>query len=156
MSKFSIDYQSLSKSVEKGSKTYKLTDVKDRLEKVAFDVVRFKDGDPEELWQIQNSDDGDYIVAKYINEEESVIVAAASRNPWEIIINAGDLNVFYKGDPIVKMTASKLGLKVEELGSLKNFLPASLKNDKNLVKSLLKELNNNARQEVLAKYPELS
>ena len=41
MPKFSIDYSGLAQ-IQK--KAYRLSDVKDQLETVAFDVVRFKDG----------------------------------------------------------------------------------------------------------------
>jgi hypothetical protein len=62
MPKFSVDYSGLENKIYK--KAYRLADVKDQLETVAFDIVRFKDNDKgAELWQVQSADDGDYIVA---------------------------------------------------------------------------------------------
>lgn len=159
MPKFSIDYQLLSNSVEK--KFFKLSDVQHKLEKVAFDVVRFKDGNPEELWQIQNSDDGDYIVARYemdATAETPKTEKTASSDNWEVLVNeaSGDINIFYKGFPVVKTSIAQTGIPQDDLGTLKRFLPKKLSSDKQLVQSLLKNLSTTERYELLRLYPELS
>lgn len=157
MPKFSIDYQELSNSVSYvQKKIFKLADVKDKLEKVAFDVVRFKDGNPDELWQIQNADDGDYIVARYDAEEAKEEVKTSAR--WDALVNeaSGDINIFYKGQPIVKMAAAKLGISSEDLGAVKRLLPGKLASDKNFVKALLTTLDEASRNELTKLYPELS
>src|SRR5277367_4480978 len=94
MSKFSLDYSGLANQITK--KAYRLADVKGQLETVAFDVVRFKDGDKgADLWQIQSADDGDYIVALYDDEE---VEKAASSNPWSVLVAGGtNLQISYKG-----------------------------------------------------------
>src|SRR5271166_1689138 len=107
MSKYSIDYSGLAGQITK--KAYRLADVKDQLETVAFDVVRFKDGDKgADLWQVQSADDGDYIVALYDEEPEAEKVAAT----WSVTVtkNGSDLQISYKGDPLVRMSAQKLGI----------------------------------------------
>jgi hypothetical protein len=159
MPKFSIDYQQLSNSVEK--KVYKLSEVQHRLEKVAFDVVRFRDGDPEELWQIQNSDDGDYIVARYETDaqaESPKTEKTASSNAWEVLVNeaSGDINIFYKGFPVVRASLEQTGLPKDSLGDVKKYLPKWLNTEKQLVQSLLKTLSTTERYELLRLYPELS
>ena len=54
MSDFKVDYSKLVNNFYK--KAYRLSDVKDRLESYAFDIVRFKDGDnAANLWEIQRS-----------------------------------------------------------------------------------------------------
>lgn len=156
MPKFSIDYNELSNSVSHARKEFfKLSDVKHRLEKVGFDVVRFKDGNPDELWQIQNSDDGDYIVARYESDEPKVEGKAASR--WDLMVSesSGDINIFYKGQPITKMAASKLGINSEDLSTVKRFLPSKLASDKSFVKALLSTLDETSRDAILKLYPEL-
>ena len=156
MPKFSIDYNQLSSSVSHVSKEFfKLSDVKHRLEKVGFDVVRFKDGKPDELWQIQNSDDGDYIVARYESEEPKVEVTGASQ--WDLLVSesSGDINIFYKGQPIVKIAASKLGISSEDVGTIKRFLPGKLASDKSFVKALLSTLDETSKDALLKLYPEL-
>ena len=66
MKKFAIDVDSLENKLQKKT-AYRLEDVKDKVRKVAFDVVRFVDNDAtiDGLWQIQKHDDGEYIVAMY-------------------------------------------------------------------------------------------
>lgn len=151
MSKYSIDYSSLANQITK--KAYRLADVKDKLETVAFDVVRFKDGDQgAELWQIQSADDGDYIVALYDEEPEQEKTAG-----WSVVAtkNGSHLQISYKGDPIVRLASSKLGIPADELHKAEEYLPVKLANNPKLVKALLRELSETARQEVARRYPEL-
>jgi hypothetical protein len=150
MSKIDLDYSGLENKIYK--RAYRLSDVKDRLETVAFDVVRFKDSDNSaDLWQVQSADDGDYIVAMY--QEEEVKVAAL----WGVVVSktAGDLQVSYKGDPLVRVSSSKLGIPRSELSKIEEYLPSKLAANKKLVKALLNELTESAKKEVLNKYPEL-
>jgi hypothetical protein len=150
MSKFQIDYSSLENRVYK--KAYRLSDVKDQLETVAFDIVRFKDDDAgANLWQVQSSDDGDYIVSLYQADEE------VKTSAWEVLVSktAGDLQISYKGDPLLRVSASKIGIPRSELSKVPEYLPAKLASNKKLVKALLNELPESAKKEVLSKYPEL-
>lgn len=151
MSKFAINYSSLENKIYK--RAYRLEDVKDDIEKVAFDVVRFKDDDNgANLWQIQSSDDGDYIVSIYEPVEGEKIASN-----WAVSINkiSGDMQVSYKGDPIVRLAHSKLGIPRTELSRAEQYLPRKLADNKKLVNALLNELNESAKKEVLSKYPEL-
>lgn len=151
MPKFTVDYSELDNQITK--KAYKLSDVKDKLEVVAFDVVRFKDADKStDLWQIQSADDGEYIVALYQQDDEQ-----KTASTWDVSINkvASSLDVYYKGDPIVRLASSKLGISRSELDKVPSYLPEKLANNKKLVKALLNELSSEVKQEVLTKYPEL-
>lgn len=154
MPKFSIDYGKLEDKLLK--KAYRLSDVKDRLETVAFDVVRFKDGDEaSKLWQIQSAEDGDYIVTLY--EEDAGEAKKVASAGWEVLLSktAKALNVYYKGDPIVKVATSRLGIPDSELSQVERYLPAKLAENKKLVQALLSELSEPAKTAVLQKYPEL-
>lgn len=154
MPKFSIDYSGLAQ-IQK--KAYRLSDVKDQLETVAFDVVRFKDGDKgADLWQIQSADDGDYIVALYDADEENEKTASA-KNPWGVFVtkNGHDLQISYKGDPLVRMASTKLGIPSSEMHKAEQYLPEKLATNKKLVKALLSQLSETARLEVSKRYPEL-
>ena len=153
MPKFNIDYNGLENKLLK--KAYRLADVQDRLETVAFDVVRFKDGDEaSKLWQIQSADDGDYIVTLYEDggDQNSAITAN-----WEVVLSktAKLLNVYYKGDPIVKVTTKTLGIPDGELPFVEKYLPTKLAENKKLVRALLNQLNEPAKNAVLNRYPEL-
>jgi hypothetical protein len=152
MPKFSLDYSSLDNSIYK--KAYKLSDIKDKIVKVGFDIVRFKDDDNgANLWQIQNSDDGDYIVAIYQNDEVEKTAC-----PWEVALNkaANSIQVYYKGDPIVTVATSKLGIPSSELSQIERYLPSKLAENKKLVRALLNEMPQSTKNEVLITYPELA
>jgi hypothetical protein len=150
MSKVSIDYAKLEDKIYK--RAYKLSEVKDKIEKVGFDIVRFKDSDAgANLWQIQDAEDGQYIVALYADDEVKIACE------WAVRINktASALEISYKGDPIVRIASSKLGVPPQELHKAERYLPSKLAENKKLVKSLLNELSETAKKEVLNKYPEL-
>jgi hypothetical protein len=152
MLNFKIDYSGLADKITK--RAYKLEDVKDKIERVAFDIVRFKDADKgADLWQVQSADDGEqYIVSMY--EPEEAIISEAS---WNVVANtiAGDIQISYKGDPLVRIASSKLGIPVHELHKVQSYLPSKLAENKKLVKALLNELGKSAKEKVLSKYPEL-
>lgn len=155
-SKFSLDFTQLEDKLLK--KSYKLSDVKDQLETVAFDIVRFKDNDKgAALWQIQSADDGEYIIALYEDEAENTKTATASTNPWEVVLSktSNTLNFFYKGAPLTKMSAVQMGLPASELELAEKYLPTKLAANTNLVASLLNQLPAAVKAEVLSKYPEL-
>lgn len=154
MPKYSLDYSKLATQITK--KAYRLSDVKDQLETVAFDIVRFKDGDKgAELWQVHSADDGDYIVALY--DEEPETEKTASGNPWGVFVSKDGktLQVSYKGDPLVRFASAKLGIPANEMRQAAEYLPEKLASNKKLVKALLSELNEAARLEVSKRYPEL-
>ena len=156
MSKYSIDYSGLSNQITK--KAYRLSDVKDQLEVVAFDIVRFKTDDRRaDLWQVQSSDDGDYIVALYDNDEQDLEKTAAPKYDWSVVVGktGSDLQISYKGDPLLRLSSAKLGIPNQELHQAEQYLPEKLATNKKLVKALLNELNDAAKQEVSKRYPEL-
>lgn len=157
MRDFDIDYSSLTHSLT--HKTYKLADVKDRLIKVAFDIVRFKDAPVDELWEVSQADDGDYIVARYETdspEATKTAVLKTASSHWVASTNSSTINIFYKGQPLAKFAAKELGLSTEDLSIAISFLPSKLASDKNFVKSLLKALPQEKRDRLLSLYPELN
>lgn len=150
MLKFSVDYNDLENKIYKKSFLFK--DVKNKLEKVAFDIVRFKDNDKaSELWQVQKADDGEYIVALYQPDDEQQIKVS----DWEVSVNKTAMNFYYKGDPIVSLNASKLGIKDTELSFVSKFLPQKLAENKTLVRTLLNEIDKVNKNIIFNKYPEL-
>ena len=149
--KFSVDYTELGAKFTK--KAYRLSEVKDQLEVIAWDLVRFVDPDKSaDLWQVQSADDGDYIVALYEPDTQEKTA------DWQVSLSkiGADLQVSYKGDPIVRLAASKLGIAKNELHQVPRYLPAKLASNPRLVKALLNELPESAKNAVYAKYPELT
>lgn len=157
MNKFSVDYQKLEGKLEY-KKAYKLSEVQDKIKKVAFDVVRFIDSDNiDGLWQIQHGADGDYIVAMYNDGAEESAVTKSSSD-WGVVADkSGDnINVFYKGTPIARLALSSLGIPKEDSSLVTSYLPVRLANNPRLVSGLLQELSVEERKELLTKYPELN
>lgn len=156
MVKHSINYEALDNVVNK--KSFKLSDVKDKLVKVAFDLYKMKGNNSDELWQIQSADDGDYIVARYSEEEEKEVkvATASTSSPWEVSTTSSDVAIFYKGYPISKISLASMGMKEEDAGTIKDFLPNKLASDGKLVKALINGLNEKAKNQIIQLYPELS
>lgn len=152
MNRFSVDYDSLLNTIDK--KSFKLKDVHHRLEKIGFDVVRFKDGDPEQLWQIQSAEDGEYIVTLYSEEDPAKKLTAS---PWKVLLNKSgtDLYIFYKDTRVTKLASSTLGIQDSELPQVPKYLPNRLARNPELVAALLNGLDSVVRAEIVQKHPEL-
>ena len=148
MEKYGIDFGVLDKQLN-APKRIKLADVKDRIEKVGFGVVRFVDEkNKTNLWQVV---DGEYIVAMYDDAPN------ATNGDWAIEsdrLNKG-ATIFYKNTPIKSLAFSELGIKEEDVNTFKKVMPERLANNKALVRSVLNNIDATYRDELLGKYPEL-
>lgn len=138
MAKFaSSDYQNLEETLDKSSKEiYKYEDVKHRLCKVAFDVVKFlpdHDNYIDGLWQIQNTDDGEVIVARYKDEPEM-----KSESSWSAELNkaATEITIYHNNCPVKVVTASDLGIKGEDLIKFAYEIPSIIESNAKLKKDL--------------------
>lgn len=160
MDKYSLNYESLQSSMTQ-PKMYKLSDVQDKIEKVAFDVVRFMDGseDIDKLWKIHQNDDGnEFIVAMY---DDHALQASADdnieKNAWHAALNkaASHVTVFYKGEPITKVAASEIDASPEEVSALCRHLPQRLATENGLVLALLNDLSEEERSALKERHPEL-
>ena len=152
MDKHSVNYEYMNKKLSQ-KKHFKFNDVKDRLIKVAFDVVKFKDNDNiDGLWQVQSSDDGEVIVALY--EETPKLEAKSS---WSAVADktASYVHVFYKNEPVVKLASSDLGISKEDSVSFVENLPKILAENVGIRSSLLNELSAEDKKSFITKYPEL-
>lgn len=149
MALFELDYSMLDNF---DKKIYKYEDVKDKLVKVCFDIFRFKDKSPEDLWEVVQADDGEYFVAKYSVDNESLPTKKASTNKytWEVIVKEGssEVNLFYRGVAFVKFAH-------DDADTIKNFLPQKLSTDKQFVSALISSLTPEKQKEIKTLYPEL-
>lgn len=150
------DFEKFSNAMAKATKkVYKFADVKDKIEKVAFDVVRFKDDDNINLWQVQDTDDGQVIVAMYDEDDGLPDVKSDSKN-WHVAADRQDnINIFYKGEAVTRVNASKIGIPSSDVGIICRSLPNKLASDKSFTRALLNELVAEERDLLVAKYPEL-
>lgn len=144
MNKFSVDYTELQSKLSK-KQAYRLVDVKHRIRKVAFDVVRFVDSDKiDDLWQIHRDGDDEYIVAMYDdadNKKESA--KTASSTVWNAVQDvAGNyVNVFYHGNPVKKICLAELGISPEDAYLVCQSLKDKLANDKAFLRKFANELD---------------
>jgi len=149
MNKYSIDYTELEKNLT-APKAFLLKDVEHRLEKVAFNVVRFMDAseDIDGLWEIQNTDDGDVIVAKYDYDNPKM----TSMSSWDVVPDARGktMNIFYKGEPVVRLAAPE-----GELSAFCKNASVRLEKDTEFRALLLGEVGAAEKAELLNKFPEL-
>lgn len=106
MNKFQIDFEKLGEEFNK----VPLKGNEHRLIRVAFDLFRFKDGNPEELWQVQSSDDGEFLVRTYALPEEEEKKIAAS---WSVELDKKEenLTIAYQNIPILRLAAKNYGLE---------------------------------------------
>lgn len=147
MDRYSINYKTLSQP-----KMYRLAEVRDKIKKVGFDVVKFTDTDGVEgLWQIQSDQDGsEYIVAMYAEEAPKTATASV----WQFVPFQGAVQIFYKNFPIKKIALTELGVKNGDEPLVCRALSEKL-TDKAGVTKLLGELSTSERQVITTKFPEL-
>jgi hypothetical protein len=141
MMKFSVDYTDLQNKLSQ-KKAFRLLDVKDKLKKVAFDVVRFTDSDKiDDLWQIHRDGDDEYIIAMY-DDDQTEKKAVASSNPWSAIPDTlgNNINIFYNKNPIKRIKIASLGIPSEDAWLVSHSIMDKLANDKLFFNSFIKEL----------------
>jgi hypothetical protein len=159
MNNFSVDLDQVYTNINKfQKKAYLLEDVKDRVEKVAFDVVRFRDNqDTDMLWKVEDSDDGPVIVALY-DDELGALKSQASRKEWDAVVDdkTASINVFYKGEPVSRIYAKEVGIPVSEVSTMARWLPAKLASDNNIRNEVLSRMSAESRVGLMNKYPELN
>lgn len=135
---------------------YRLADVADKVVKVAFDVVKFKDSDGlDKLWVVQQHNGEDVIVAMY--EEDGLESKAAAPAEWAAVTDKSgkNVNVFYKGEPITRFAAESIGVPSEESYLICRYLPNKLATDKSFRNAFLADLPKADRDSLHVRYPEL-
>jgi hypothetical protein len=154
MKKFAVNYQELETQLEDKPRIFRLADVKDKITRVAFDVVKFHDSDGlDGLWQIKQTDEGEYIVATY--DDSELTSEASVQTPWKAFERSGLVHVFYKNDPVAKISLASVGIPANEADLFVSHLPQGLATNKKLAASMLKELGDEERKELFASHPEL-
>ncbi len=152
-----MDYEGLNSNLNR-EKYFKLADVKHRLQKVSFDICKFKDTNNESiegLWQIKTNAEGEYIVAMYAEATpEPTVEKNAS---WTAIQDksGNNINLFYKGASITNLSLSSLGLPKDEGYLVCDYLPKKLASNPVMVKALLNDLPVEDKRNLLNEYPEL-
>jgi hypothetical protein len=160
MEKFAVNYNDLQGELSPKPQVFRYEDVKDRLKKVAYDVVRFVDGDDiSGLWQIQETKDGEVIVAKYDDTSELQVEKVASvETHWRVLADkSGEhIHVFYKDSPVTKVSLASVGIPTEDADVVCRYLPEKLATNEALTSNLLAEMPRASVEELVKAHPELS
>lgn len=155
MNKFEVNYNQLENSLTTNPRVFRLEDVKGKIRKVAFDVVKFHETEGlDGLWKIEKNEEGEYIVANYENESLTA-ESSAEETHWKAIASDDTVHIFYKKTPVTKVSMASFGVSEEESDVFISTLAESLSKSAKLRTSLMKEINVQEREELFSKYPEL-
>ncbi|MFA5048449.1 MAG: hypothetical protein WC516_05510 [Patescibacteria group bacterium] len=137
MDKFQIDFEKLGNDFNK----IPLKGNEHRLVRVAFDLFRFKDRNPEDLWQVQSSDDGEFLVRTYaLPDEQEEKVATA----WSVELDKKEenLTIAYRNIPILRLAAKNFGLtESEDIRIFQRTVYNKITTDNEFVDKLIKTLS---------------
>lgn len=154
--KFTVDFDHLTKTLLPQKQAHRLSDVEDRIEKVAYDLVRFRDNaDTDQLWKIEESSEGPVIVALYGEDGGLKTSESSCKGNWEAIPDKKAMHVFYKGEPLVSFSSDELGIPADEFGVLRRWLPRKLEADQGFQKALLSKVASSGRELIAQRFPEL-
>ena len=152
--KFTIDFDYLTNQLST-ERIYKLADVQDRIEKVAYDIVRFRDNkDTDQLWKIEDRADGPVIIALY-NDDGSLLSESAESQEWDAIPDKTAMNIFYKGESIVALSETELGISKSEFPLVRKWLPKKLAASIQMQRNLFGLMPAASKKLVIKRFPEL-
>ena len=153
--KFTVDLDKVASGLLP-QRAYKLSDVQDRIERVAYDLVRFRDNqDTDQLWKIQESADGPVIVALY-GDDGSLTTESKVKKDWEAIPDKNSMHIYYKGEPLVSLSAEQIGVPVSEFNIVRRWLPGKLAKDESFQTLLLQRVSVPVRKLIAQRFPELT
>lgn len=144
MNDFLVDYSELQAKLSK-KRAFRLNDVKHKIKKVAFDVVRFVDNDKiDDLWQIHREGDDEYIVAMYDEDQQKT----ASTSIWSVVpdSNGTNLNVFCNNFPIKRVALNTLGIPSEDAHTVAHMMRKKFSTDQSFIDVFVKELSDKERE----------
>lgn len=147
MKKFQIDFEELKQSVVPDGRV-PLKGNEHRLVRVAFDLYRFKEGNVEELWQVQSSDDGEFLVRTYdLSDEEE----KKAEYKWMVELDkkGENLTIAYRNIPLSKIAVQKYGIKTaEEVQTFQRAIYSKLNTDEDFTYGFVNKLSSE-KQELL-------
>lgn len=143
MDKFQINLDELVSVVVPDGNKIPLAGNEHRIMRVAFDLFRFKDGNPEELWQVQSSDDGEFLVRTYaLPEEEEEVKTSSDKWSVEIDKKEENLTVAYRNIPLIRLAKKDFAINnPEEMRLLQRLVFTKLSNNKDFVNNFVCSLS---------------
>lgn len=135
---FKVDISSIINVIEENDKL-SFDEHKERFVKVAFDVYSPKNDVSDDLWVIQDTDDGQFLVRTNWNHDD--LVKKSKEDGWDAVSNKkGDnITLYYKDLPLINLSAEEYGFNE---GNPRVFVNSLLRfmNDKKNVAKLLSSL----------------
>jgi SpoVK/Ycf46/Vps4 family AAA+-type ATPase len=154
--KFTVDFDRLTDRVVP-QRAYRLSDVEHRIEKVAYDLVRFRENeDTDQLWKIEDGNDGPVIVALYSDDGSLMTAESSTKKDWEVIPDKTAMHFYYKGEPLVSLSSVQLGISEDEFNVAGRWLPQKLASDDRFQMLLLNKVNRAGRVHIAQRFPELT
>jgi hypothetical protein len=154
--KFTIDFDHLAESVVP-QQTHHLRDVEHRIERVAYDLVRFRDNeDTDQLWKVEDGSDGPVIVALYGDDGSLIKTESSPKKDWEVIPDKTAMHFYYKGEPLVSLSSDQLGIPENEFTIAGRWIPRKLASDERFQMLLLNTINKAGRVHIAQRFPELT
>jgi len=141
MANFQIDLKELKDTIVPDNSKVPLKGNENKIIRVAFDLFRFKDGDPEELWQVQSSDDGEFLVRTYALPGDEGNIEPSK---WSVQADKKEENitVSYLNTPILKIAAKKYGITdPNDVRLLERVIYNKLATDNNFVNKVVRSLS---------------
>ena len=161
MEKYSVNLGELGNSFRE-KKSFRVKELDEsKIEKVAFDIVRFVNTDNlSGLWQVKKCDDGDYIVATYDSENapEQEQTKTSGKIDWAVESDKKHekLSVYYKDTPVAKLSVADLGIPTNDVQTVCEYLPSKLASNDRLRDGLIADLTDEERKILFKAHPELS
>lgn len=154
MDKFAVNYNDVKTQLNQKRK-YRLADVKDRLQKVAFDVVRFVDSDKlDDLWKVERDGDDEYIVAMYDDQVLTSEASSVTANDWNVLPDKiGNIHVFYKETPIKKISLASLNISQNDAHSTCRLVKEKLASSQTFLRKFVNELTETERDSLVEVNP---
>lgn len=137
-----VDIKTIIKSYEKEEKI-PFEENKHRFKKIAFDVYAPLNDATDNLWVVQDTDDGSFLTRTHW-DHDNVNVKESKEEGWDALPDkSGDnITLYYKDTPLINMSAKEYGFDQGDprifINSLLDFM-----RDKKNVATLLKDLPQN-------------
>ena len=154
--KFTVNFDRLAEEVVP-QQVYRLKDVEHRIEKVAYDLVRFRENeDTDQLWKIEEGVDGPVIIALYGDDGSLLKSESNIEKQWEVLPDKTAMHFYYKGEPLVSLSSEQLGIPKEEFNIAGRWMPKKLATDERFQSLLLNTINRSGRVHIAQRFPELT
>lgn len=125
--------------------------------KIAFDVFQLNTSPVENLWILEECEDGkQYLSARYSDEESPQSLEAKSN--WLALVDkeAKNVTLMYKDAPIQRFASSDFGFTKDDVSIFQKLLIQKLNSDKSFVQNLLKSQPKEKQEYIVAQFPELA